>query len=377
MNYHRCSLEPTHEQDIHFEHAWRKERLLLGLRDCHVYTDIYVAMHLQFDTTLIGDEEDDILEYALRLIDGVNAVFQMSTPAQVEWASFSVIDMKQRLGFSSKRAQAVYDALHGPIADTPRLRFVLRKLNVDVKNQQLQKGYFNIWVSALETGLLGFGVFPFGDDISEYGAVVDYRTTDKALAVFPRFNSNKTMVHEIGHCMGLFHTFTNPSIKITDQGIGPRGETELEYGDGAAMTPHQMVPTYGNPLNTGLSSDDSILNSHGECVAISNVMNYVDDDAMMGLTQDQVDRMHYFWDVDIKDKLVTQYKTHDGVSTYMSLPEALEGVDVVFGSTYPSPTRNTWLSTLVVTLLIVAIIVMIILLVVISGKSKPSSVQNE
>jgi len=323
-------------------------------------TDVYVAMHLQFDVP------EEPLAYASQLVDTLNAGFQRSDGLYSTWANQTLADLK--MIYSDQRAEAIFHFLHEPVARSPNLRFVLRHVNVG-GNADAQEGFFNIWITELKSGLLGYGVFPFGNNVGDdFGVVVDYRTTSEAFTDYGAYNMNRTMIHEVGHCFGLFHTFTDPD-RILTEGSGPSGSSNL--GDGAALTPPQDAPTYGNPLLPGDIPDANLLNDAGDMVALVNVMNYVHDRAMLTLTSDQVDRFHFFWHEDIKDKLVTEYYEHPAAGTYADMP--LDEGDVSFTKQESSTAINTWIAPVVVGILLLAVIIAIVILVATTSKTQVSS----
>jgi Pregnancy-associated plasma protein-A len=130
-------------------------------------------------------------------------------------------------------------------------------------------GTLNLFTAAVGSEVLGFSSFPQwlrarpGTD----GVVVDYRSVPGG--AFQHFSRGYTAVHEIGHWLGLFHTFEN--------GCTPPG-------DGVDDTPYEATPTLGCP-----ASKDTCPQPGTD--PIHNFMDYVDDDCMDQFTTDQEDRM--------------------------------------------------------------------------------------
>lgn len=88
--------------------------------------------------------------------------------------------------------------------------------------------YFNIWiVNSIQSGgagvTLGYAEFPYGGGSSSYGVIIRndaYGTTGTA-------SGDRTLTHEVGHCLGLLHTFQS----------GCHGSACDENGDYCCDTP--------------------------------------------------------------------------------------------------------------------------------------------
>lgn len=141
--------------------------------------------------------------------------------------------------------------------------------------------YMNMWSVAFNggSGLLGYAQFPGGTANTD-GVVSDYRTfgsdDDPNVTLTGDFNLGRTMTHEVGHYLGLFHTF---------QG----GCAESEGGDLCADTPAVASgASNGSICNTG---NDSCPTPVGTPDMVENYMDYSTDVCMNIFTNDQKARV--------------------------------------------------------------------------------------
>ena len=96
------------------------------------------------------------------------------------------------------------------------------------------------------------------------------------------FNRGKTAVHEIGHWLGLLHTFEGYSCDGPGDYIDDT-PMEKESTDGCPSTP----PKSTCPNQPGSDKNDPI----------HNFMDYSTDACYTGFTQQQHDRMHYMYNM--------------------------------------------------------------------------------
>ena len=121
-------------------------------------------------------------------------------------------------------------------------------------------------------GLLGWATFPWeleGDPAMD-GIVVTYSSLPDMGQ--PPYNLGQTATHEVGHWLGLYHTFQGGCNSVGDH----VGDTVAHSG-----------PNYGKP-EVGLPHNACVL---GELAPVKNFMNYVDDDWMEHFTVNQIKRM--------------------------------------------------------------------------------------
>lgn len=135
-------------------------------------------------------------------------------------------------------------------------------------------GTLNIYTADLGPGLLGYSTFPqdYKDKPEQDGVVVAHDTLPGGDR--DRFNLGHTGTHEIGHWLGLFHTFQN--------GCTPPGD----YVDD---TPYEREAASGCPTDRDTCPDEPGKDS------VTNFMNYSDDTCMTHFTEGQGRRMVEHW----------------------------------------------------------------------------------
>ncbi|WP_338325899.1 zinc metalloprotease, partial [Thermomonospora catenispora] len=131
----------------------------------------------------------------------------------------------------------------------------------------------NLYTAAVGVEVLGFSTYPqnYRSRPGEDGVVVDYRSLPGG--PYQNYNHGYTAVHEVGHWLGLFHTFEN--------GCNPPG-------DGVDDTPYEAVPTEGCP-----AAKDTCPAEGSD--PIHNFMDYSWDSCMREFTPGQARRIRAAW----------------------------------------------------------------------------------
>ncbi len=146
----------------------------------------------------------------------------------------------------------------------------------------------NLYSASPGGGLLGWATFPADYTSNPLADGVVLLNTSLPGGTSAPYNEGDTATHEVGHWMGLYHTFNQ------DKGDG-LGET----GDSVDDTPAHAEANYGKPAET----TDTLPNEPG-FDPVHNYMNYVDDDWMNEFTPGQIDRMHAQWELFRADQAV-------------------------------------------------------------------------
>ncbi|MDF5752590.1 zinc metalloprotease [Spongiactinospora sp. TRM90649] len=153
--------------------------------------------------------------------------------------------------------------------------------------QALRRGgatALNLYIAELNEVVLGYGTYPYWYRTSPVldGVVIDWRSMPGG--TMRTFDRGFTAVHEIGHWLGLMHTFENGCA---------------EPGDGVADTPPEAHPTEGCPEGKDtcpLPGKDPV----------RNFMDYAHDRCMSEFTAGQGARIRTAW---------AAYRMSDGRST--------------------------------------------------------------
>ncbi len=144
--------------------------------------------------------------------------------------------------------------------------------------------YLNVWVPrSISGGVLGYATLPTGlnSNPQNDGIVLHGQYFGRGTCAQAPYDRGRTATHEVGHWLGLFHTFQGGCS-------GTSASDCATSGDEVCDTPPTSVSNFGCP-NTQNTCTETPMDMNDQTF---NYMDYVDDNCMCMFSKGQVNRMH-------------------------------------------------------------------------------------
>ena len=183
------------------------------------------------------------------------------------------------------------------------------------------KKYLNIWVCNLFGRTLGYAVMP-GGPAEKDGVVIQYNAFGTIGTAVAPYNKGRTTTHEIGHWLGLRHTW----------GDADCGD------DSIADTPTQETYSTGCPTFPHLSTCS--INFYGDM--FMNYMDFTDDACMNMFTQGQKKEMRSLFALgNLRNSFLNSSVCDSSLAQGGPLPsDSTTDTDNITISVYPNPFSN-------------------------------------
>lgn len=156
--------------------------------------------------------------------------------------------------------------------------------------------YFNIWVGDFGPCLLGIATFPTASQPDEQGVVIDFSGfSNNPAYTLPQYALGRTLVHETGHYLGLYHIWDNSGCSNSDfrqlpgSCLLPAGLAGNLNDQSVGDTPNQDTETTNCP--SGIVTDACSSDAPG--INYQNFMDYTEDACYSMFTVKQIDRMQW------------------------------------------------------------------------------------
>ncbi|MEJ7599044.1 MAG: zinc metalloprotease [Kofleriaceae bacterium] len=220
-----------------------------------------VYTHIITDTAGAGDITDAEVEAQL---DVLNAAYAGETGG--DQTPFSFVNA----GITRTANAAWYTVDYGT-AEEVAMKTALRQGGPDA---------LNMYLANLGGGLLGWATFPQDYTAEPHMDGVIVLTASLPGGSAAPYNEGDTATHEVGHWLGLYHTF--------QEGCNAPGDLVKD-------TPRVASPNFGAPAPGSVDSCPSDAGQPARPDLVENFMDYTDDVAMFSFTAGQTNRAGRYW----------------------------------------------------------------------------------
>jgi hypothetical protein len=243
-----------------------------------------VVFHIIHDGDAYGQGENITDEQILSQIDALNRDFSLSNS---DTSNIPAIFKPLAANTYIQFCMAKFDPQGNPTNGIERLQF--NKATWDTENDiegQLKPTtiwnrakYLNIWSCRFggdlaSQGVLAYATLPYSTNNNTDGVAARFNTIGTTGVLLTNYRAGRTIVHEVGHWLGLLHNFNN----------GACSNGSFNTTDFIDDTPDQKDKYFGCPNHpqTSCGSQDMF----------NNYMDYTDDNCRNMFTVDQADRMY-------------------------------------------------------------------------------------
>ncbi|WP_426748480.1 zinc metalloprotease [Myxococcus faecalis] len=241
-----CGVNPTHEEMADMERRFQSERAVSAFARPNGSVNIPVYFH--------------VINKGTGVANGDITTAMITNQIAVLNAAYANTPFRFTLTATDRTTNSTWYNLGSGSSAERAMKTALRKGG---------KNALNIYSANLSGGLLGWATFPssYASNPTMDGVVILYSSVPGGSA--SPYNLGDTGTHEVGHWLGLYHTFQGGCSTTNDS---------------VSDTPAEASPAYGCP--TGRNTCSAAGND-----PITNFMDYTDDSCMNTFTTGQAARM--------------------------------------------------------------------------------------